>query len=179
MYINCHTYYSLRYGTIPIEELVEQAIALGIKRLAVTDINNTSAIFDFVALCQKRGIEPVVGVEFRNANDFMYVCLARNAEGFSEINQFMTEHNLAKKDYPLKAPLFGNVFTIYPFHVHEAGFSFGENEFVGVRLSEVNRLWKKSPLTPGGGIRFPITVSGICKIKKHIPATTNQIFASN
>jgi DNA polymerase III alpha subunit len=156
MYLNCHTYYSLRYGTIPIEELVEQAIRLGIKRLAVTDINNTSAIFDFVALCQKRGIEPVVGVEFRNANYLMYVCLAKNAEGFSEINQFMTEHNLAKKDYPLKAPLFENVFTIYPLHVQEAGFSFGENEFVGVRLSEVNRLWK-SPLTPRGGIKSPET----------------------
>ena len=142
MYLNCHTYYSLRYGTISIEELVERAIALGIKRLAVTDINNTSAIFDFVMLCQKQCIEPVVGVEFRNGNDFMYVCLAKNAEGFSEINQFMTEHNLAKKDYPLKAPAFKNVFTIYPLHVQEAGFSFGENERVGVRLSEVNKLFR-------------------------------------
>jgi DNA polymerase III alpha subunit len=140
MYLNCHTYYSLRYGTISIEELVERAISLGVRRLALTDINNTSAVFDFVALCQKREIEPVVGVEFRNGNDFMYVCLARNEEGFSEINAFMTEHNISEKDYPLKAPAFKNVFTIYPLHVYEAGFSFSENEFVGVRLNEVNRL---------------------------------------
>jgi DNA-directed DNA polymerase III PolC len=142
MYLNCHTYYSLRYGSISIDELVERAISLGVRRLAVTDINNTSAVFDFVDLCQKKGIEPVVGVEFRNANDLMYVCLARNTEGFSEINQFMTEYNLCKKDYPLKAPAFKNVFTIYPLHVYEAGFCFAENEFVGIRLNEINKLFR-------------------------------------
>ncbi len=152
MFLNCHTYYSLRYGTISIEELVEKALASGIKKLALTDINNTSAVFDFVALCQKRGIEPVVGVEFRNGNDLMYVCLARNAEGFSEINRFMTEHNMATKAYPLKAPLFKNVSTIYPYWVYEQGFAFGDNEYVGVRLKDINKLWKQNqaPLPPEG-----------------------------
>ena len=171
MYLNCHTYYSLRYGTISIDELVERAVGMGLRRLAVTDINNTSAVFDFVALCQKHGITPVVGVEFRNENDLMYVCLAQNTEGFSEINRFMTEHNLTKKDYPLKAPTFENVFTIYPLHVHEAGFTFGENEFVGVRLSEVNRLWK-SPLTPGGGIKSP-EISTFAHNSKHFDQNSN------
>lgn len=177
MYLNCHTYYSLRYGTISIEELVEQAITLGVKRLALTDINNTSAVFDFVALCQKRGIEPVVGVEFRNGNDLMYVCLACNEEGFSEINAFMTEHNLVKKNYPLKAATFKNVFTIYPLHVYEAGFSFSENEFVGVRLSEVNRLWN-SPLTPRGGIRSPENLASVLKgisTNQNLNSPANQL----
>jgi DNA-directed DNA polymerase III PolC len=159
MYLNCHTYYSLRYGTISIEELVEQAIALGVKRLALTDINNTSAVFDFVMLCQKRGIEPVVGVEFRNGNDLMYVCLAQNAEGFSEINNFMTEHNMTKKAYPLKAAPFENVFTIYPFHVYEAGFAFAQNEFVGVRLGEVNKLWRMGVRDQVSGMS--VTKSGV------------------
>ena len=43
MYLNCHSYYSLRYGTIPVEELVAQAAEMGIEAMALTDINVTTA----------------------------------------------------------------------------------------------------------------------------------------
>jgi hypothetical protein len=31
MYINCHSYHSLRYGTIPLNELVQQAASCGVQ----------------------------------------------------------------------------------------------------------------------------------------------------
>jgi hypothetical protein len=31
MYINCHSYHSLRYGTIPLNELVQQAASCGVE----------------------------------------------------------------------------------------------------------------------------------------------------
>ena len=40
MYINCHSYYSLRYGTLSVERLCELAAAAGVQRLVLTDINN-------------------------------------------------------------------------------------------------------------------------------------------
>jgi DNA polymerase-3 subunit alpha len=43
MYLNCHTYYSFKYGTFGPEELLQEAKAKGIPTLALTDINNTSA----------------------------------------------------------------------------------------------------------------------------------------
>jgi DNA polymerase III alpha subunit len=41
MYLNTHSYYSLRYGTMSPERVVEEALRNEIKALALTDINNT------------------------------------------------------------------------------------------------------------------------------------------
>ena len=139
MYLNCHTYYSLRYGSISIELLVETAVALGVKSLALTDINNTSAVFDFVKLCQKNEIKPVIGVEFRNEDELMYVALAKNTDGFSEINGFSSDYKLVKKPFPAKAPTFKNAVVIYPFaRMREAG----THQWIGVSFGDLNQLWK-------------------------------------
>jgi DNA polymerase-3 subunit alpha len=54
MYLQCHSYYSLRYGTISEEELVDLAIAKGYSFAALTDINNSAAVLSFVKYCQKK-----------------------------------------------------------------------------------------------------------------------------
>jgi DNA-directed DNA polymerase III PolC len=117
MHINCHTYYSLRYGTLSVEELVDEALQKGEGVAALTDINNTSAVPDFVNECIRRGIKPVAGAEFRNGNSLLYIALARNREGLREINQFITERNISGRPYPFPAPQFSNVFVIYPLAV--------------------------------------------------------------
>jgi hypothetical protein len=48
MYINCHSYHSLRYGTIPLNELVQQAASCGVETMALTDINTVTGIYDFI-----------------------------------------------------------------------------------------------------------------------------------
>src|SRR6218665_1321421 len=106
MYINCHSYYSLKYGTIPVEGLVKEAVRLGLECIALTDINLISGVFDFVKECKKAGIKPVIGVEFRNGDEFKYICLARNASGFAEINAFLSRYLLDEKPYPLQPPQF-------------------------------------------------------------------------
>ncbi|MCX6193807.1 MAG: PHP domain-containing protein [Cytophagales bacterium] len=53
MYLNCHSYYSLRYGTLSPEQLVQEAKARGITSLALTDIHRSSGVFDFVQACQQ------------------------------------------------------------------------------------------------------------------------------
>ncbi len=140
MYLNCHTYFSLRYGTISIELLVETAFKLGLKKIALTDINSISAIFDFVSLCKKRGIEPVVGVEFRCEDKLQFICLAKNQVGLSEINEFRNKYNLSKDSFPSRVPSFQNVYTIYPLECN--GFVLNENEFIGVQLHEIHQLYK-------------------------------------
>ena len=66
MYLNCHTHFSLNYGTLSPEALVQAAKAKGVKALALTDINNVSGAFEFVEACKKQGIKPNLGIEFRN-----------------------------------------------------------------------------------------------------------------
>ena len=65
MLLNCHSYFSLRYGTLSIDELVEEALNNGVTTLGLTDINNSSGVPDFIKACHKAGIRPITGIEFR------------------------------------------------------------------------------------------------------------------
>ena len=65
MYLNCHSYYSLRYGTLSIDQLLDQAESIGISALVLTDINTSMGIPEFVKKAKERNIRPIAGIEFR------------------------------------------------------------------------------------------------------------------
>jgi len=114
MYINCHSYYSLRYGTLTVERLSELAAAAGVQRMVLTDINNTTGVPDFVRECRSRGITPAAGIEFRDGNGLLYIGIARNSEGYRELNEFLTHHNFTGEPLPVPPPSFPNAYIIYP-----------------------------------------------------------------
>ena len=114
MYLNCHSYYSLRYGTLTVERLSELAEAAGVQRMVMTDINNTTGVPDFVRECRSRGITPAAGIEFRDGNTLLYIGIARNNEGFRELNEFLTHHNFTGEPLPARPPSFPNAYVIYP-----------------------------------------------------------------
>lgn len=139
MYLNNHSYYSLRYGTISVEQLVEQAKGNGIQAMALTDINNTMGMIDFVKACRTQGIQPIAGVEFRNGDRLLYTAIARNNEGFRELNEILTAHNLEKAEYSDVAPLLNDAYIVYPAGSRKVT-QLLDNEYLGVRLSQVPRL---------------------------------------
>ena len=139
MYLNVRSYNSLCYGTISIENLVEQARTMHIPAMALTDINNTMGIIDFVFECKKYGIRPIAGCEFRNGDNLLYIAIAINNEGFREINETLTKHNISKTPYSIDAPQWNNVAVIYPFGKRNIA-QLSDNEFVGIRLSQISRL---------------------------------------
>lgn len=153
--LNCHSYYSLRYGTFSPEGLVAAAKNLGIQALALTDINNASAAFDFVTRCRKSDIKPVLGIEFRsnengvahtNCQDalFRYVGIAKNKAGFHALCALLTDTSLDQKPLPEVAPEMPDTYIIYRKLVKPIE-AFRENEFLGIRPEEVNKLFS-SPL---------------------------------
>ena len=133
-----HTYYSLLYGTMPVETAVQHAATLGLETLVLTDINNTTAVFDFVKACKQHNIQPIAGMEARRGDLLLYTCMARNHEGLREINEFLSEHNLNSKKLPEQAPAFENVFTLYP-PLARAPESLGENEYLAVCPADIHR----------------------------------------
>ena len=141
MYLNCHSYHSLRFGTIPVDELVQLASQKGIEALALTDINATNGVFDFILECRKFNIKPLVGAEFRNNNRLLFVALAKNEEGFREINTLIAQCNINNQQYPEFAPLWEHVIVIYPFTKHPS--QLRENEFIGIKNSQLSLLNKK------------------------------------
>ena len=140
MYINTHSYYSLRYGTMSIEELVSAAKRMGIEKIALTDINNSTGMIDFVRECREQGIDPVAGIEFRKGDELLYIGLARNNEGFRELNEFLSQINLEKKELPQDAPKFTNAYIIYPFETYSKKI-LKKNEYIGIRPAHAHKLY--------------------------------------
>ena len=134
MYLNCHSYYSLRYGTMAVETLVKEAAGMGIDALALTDINTSMGVVDFIRACRTAGIHPMAGIEFRNGDRYLYTGIARNPKGFSELNEFLSYHN--ESGLP------------FPDHVFDgATVAFGVRNFHDplIGLAEIHRV-----LRPGG-----------------------------
>jgi DNA polymerase III alpha subunit len=119
MYLNCHSYFSLRYGTLSLEKLVEEAVKYHVPALALTDINNSTGIMDFVKICKEKGIKPIAGIEFRKGDELLYIGLAKNNEGFRELNEFLTHYTLCNQQLPDRMPEFENVAVIYPLRTGE------------------------------------------------------------
>lgn len=144
MYLNCHTYYSLRYGTMSVEQLVQKALAASADTIALTDINNSTAIPDFAGECIKNKIRPVAGIEFRNDNELQYIGIARNNSGLRELNEFLSEHNFNKTAIPFPAPRFSEVYIIYSLKKTLPRELF-DNERTGIKKKELNRLVTLAP----------------------------------
>lgn len=139
MYLNCHSYHSLRYGTIPLNELVEQAALFGVTAMALTDINTVTGIYDFIKSCKAFNIKPLVGIDFRNSSKQLYVGLAKNSAGIAEMNRLLTKHNFKNSLLPNQAPCFENVFIIYPFD--NVPDELQEHEFIGITAEKLSRLY--------------------------------------
>ena len=114
MYLNCHTGYSFKYGTLPIKTLFDEARRCGIHKLVLTEINNTASYLEMLRVCNENkaresgltkfgkapyNLDIAVGVEFRNDNELLYIAIASNNSGFEAINRFLSHHNRGEKKF--------------------------------------------------------------------------------
>lgn len=143
MFLNCHTYYSLRYGTIKPEDLLLLASKHGITSLALTDINSTSTCLDVVRLAPKYNIEVTLGVDFRNGATQQFIMLAKNNNGFEQINKYLSLFLHHKKAIPDRAAFLPDTYVIYPFGKFSE-IDICDHEYIGIRLQQLNTL-KFSP----------------------------------
>jgi len=163
MYLNTHTYYSLRYGTISPVELLALAKENGLSKFAITDINNTSACLEILREAPRFGMEPVFGIDFRKGIDQKFIAIAKNNEGFQEINEFLTSilhqeisTGLDCEALPDKAPVFQNAFVIYPFK-RGISYQLSSNEFIGIAPTDLDYIRLKKIDTSSCVILQPAT----------------------
>lgn len=146
MYLNCKTWYSLRYGTFRTEELVAAAAEKGLTSLALTNINATSDTWEFVKLCTAAGIKPVTGAEIRNGDQLLYILIAAGNKGLAWIHEFLSLHLIPGKPFPevSEHPVFfegqQDGFVIYPLGAKPLQ-DLGPHERIGVLPWEVSRLY--------------------------------------
>ena len=139
MHLSNHSWFSLRYGTLSIENLVEEALQNNVEALALTDINNSMGMIDFVKSCRENKIKPIAGIEFRNDDELLYTGIAVNNKGFRELNELVSFHNKKAINFSYSAPILDQVLFLYPFSAKNPE-NLLENEFIGIRPSEVSKL---------------------------------------
>lgn len=140
MYLNCKTYFSFRYGTFSTSELVKEAVEAGASSLAITNINNTCDLWDFVDDCRKNDIKPIGGAEIRNEDQLMYILLARNSKGIANINHFISTHLQHAIPFPQRSGVLEHVWVIYPLGTVNVA-DLEPHELIGVQPTEVNKLF--------------------------------------
>lgn len=142
MYLNCHTYFSFKYGTLAPQALFNEARKHGIKKLAVTDINSTAGHIEMLRICQEQRnqyhLELVLGIEFWQDEKLLYLGIAGNNHGYQELNRYLSHHNQSGRPLLSRAPEFENAYIIYPWTKKPA--QLRPYEFIGVRPQEMNRV---------------------------------------
>ena len=144
MYLNCHSYFSLRYGTVSPAELVDTAVRFGIKALALTDINNVSCAVEFLRRCREAGIHGTVGIEFRDRDDnLLYIGLARDRTGYAALTRLLSDSSVQGRPLPRLAPPLPGVWIIYDRLVKPLE-AFRAEELLGVRPVYISRLYESA-----------------------------------
>jgi len=138
MFLNCHSWFSLKYGVMRPEALLEEAAKAGVRSFALTDIHCSAGIPDFVRDASRYGVRPVAGIEFRDGAKLLYIGIAQSNAGFQRLNELLSAHLLDDEPIPTRAPEFDEVFFIYPFS--SAPQQLRPNERVGIKPGELTRL---------------------------------------
>lgn len=144
-----HSYYSFRYGTCSLQAIIDLAVANDYNVVALADINSTSGALNFVRMAAKKGIKPVLGIDFRNGVKPCFLALAKNNRGWEEINAYLSHFLHSGKPFPERAPHFKHAFVIYPFaeaiSLHTpSNFRLNSHEFIGVAAPDLIRF-SRSP----------------------------------
>jgi len=127
---------------MPTVELCELAKKTGVKQLAVTDINNTSACFEFLKTTRGTNLKALIGIDFRNGADQQYVGIAKNNAGYRQLNEHLSSHIHAHKDFPAESPPLPDCFIIYSLEkiISQKKKDFRENEFIGISTESLRKL---------------------------------------
>ena len=142
MHLTCHTYYSLRYGTLSPAQLAEEAARRGIHTLVLADVNSTAAAYPFWKACRRWGVAPVFGVDFRRGGECLFVGIARSQDGWAELCGLLTECSLAGRELPNHAPEhWRHCDVVYPRLVKPID-RFRDGEYLGVRAEHLNHLFR-------------------------------------
>lgn len=128
------------------DELLQTAVEMGHDRIAVTDVNSTSASLQVLRLAKKYNIHVVVGVDFRVGVEQQFVALAVNNEGFQRINELLTAILHGRVTTPSEAPDWDDseAAVIYPLR-NAPKRKLRSGEYIGVAPHEMFRTtWRQS-----------------------------------
>ncbi len=136
--INIHSKYSIKYGVKSIRWILEWAKYNRYEKVAITDINSTTAILSSIKLSQEIDTKIIAGADIRNGIDQKYILIAKNNRGFHEINTYISHHLHENLPFPDRTEYLPNCIAVYP--LKNAPRVYRNDEYLGIRPSQVNKL---------------------------------------
>ncbi len=147
MYLNCHSWFSFKFGVMKPDVLLAEAQKAGVRCLALTDIHCSAGIPDLLRDAARHDVRPVAGISFRQGARPLYIGIAKDNDGFQRLNELLSPHLLDGEALPQRAPELNGVFFIYPFG--NAPQHLRPNERIGIKPSDLTRLpfspWSRRP----------------------------------
>ena len=92
--LHAHTNFSLLDGTSDPEKMVEHAVQLGLRALAITDHDSISGVVRFAAEAKRRDLQAIMGAELTldtPAGAAHTVLLAQDLSGYHNLCALLTE----------------------------------------------------------------------------------------
>lgn len=120
MIVHFHSFFSLRYGMMSPEEIVQrcESEAMSMRQkvpILLADINNVSGVSNYLRAARDcKHIEALVGCDIRNGDVHLYLLVCESQSGFASMNEFLSDHLMSNKRFPEFAPLLEGVRVIYP-----------------------------------------------------------------
>ena len=100
--LHCRSNFSFLQGASHPEQLVEQARAVGLRALALTDRNGLYGIVRFSEAARALGLPTVFGAELQCGTAGDVVVIARNPVGYSQLSSAISSGQLAgSKEQPV------------------------------------------------------------------------------
>jgi DNA polymerase-3 subunit alpha len=102
--LHIHSDYSLLDGASQLPELVDRAIELGMKAIAITDHGVMYGAIELIKICRSKNIKPIIGNEMYVINGditkqerrprYHQVVLAKNTNGYKNLVKLTTDSHL-------------------------------------------------------------------------------------
>lgn len=100
--LHVHSHYSLLKALPKVPALIAKAQSVGVKALALTDINNLYGAIEFYIKCKEEGIKPIIGLDVAIPDGKRLVLLAENNEGYQNLMALVTKtHEVEASGAPL------------------------------------------------------------------------------
>ena len=118
VHLHLHTDYSLLDGACATDRLMQQAVALGMPAVSITDHGNLFGLIDFYTKAQRHGIKPLLGCEIyftagsrlekprREDNKIYHMgLLVKNFTGYQNLTQLVSDAHIRGMHYKPRADL--------------------------------------------------------------------------
>ena len=142
-YLYAQSEYNILSNSIHLVDYIKKSKEYGYEVLSLTDPNLYGA-YKFLDMCQKNGIKPILGLEFKfthNANIDTILAYALNLDGYKELIKISTKNKVENKIFTLdELKVLKNLAFIIPFYNNEIINNINNLDYVLELYKEFNVL---------------------------------------